>query len=592
MPRPKVCVTVTGQTMSELRERRDRVASADLVELRVDSVRDPSAAGALAGRRLPVIFTCRPTWEGGHFLGSEEERRRLLHDAQQLGAEHVDIEWKAGFLDLLAVRGGRGIVLSSHDFTGVPVDLEARAAAMRATGAEVIKLAVMAKRLSDCLPLLALGRSSTTPMALVGMGDAGTPTRVLAGRFGSCWTYAGDGIAPGQMSAGRLQDEFGFRCLSDRTALYGVVGRPVAHSLSPAMHNAAFRAAHLDAVYLPLAAADFEDFLEFADALEIAGASVTAPFKVEAFERAAQSDPMSRRIQSVNTLRRIGGQWSACNTDVAGFLKPLQSRMAIVGQRVTIMGAGGAARAVAEALHAAGALVSIAARSPHQAEQTANLTGATVAEWPPRAGSWDVLVNATPVGTVPDVATTPLPGGPFTGALVYDLVYNPTGHAIAARRPDRRVPNRRRSRHAGRAGGAAVRMVDRSTATRPRDARCRADGARAADAAFVRNIHTMKLTTFEEFVDLAKRGTFVPVCKEIVADLLTPVSAFLKIAEHSDYAFLLESVEGGEHVGRYSFLGKDPFLILRGRGDQSLGRARRRHDHGRQDRSSTRSVRS
>jgi anthranilate synthase component 1 len=80
----------------------------------------------------------------------------------------------------------------------------------------------------------------------------------------------------------------------------------------------------------------------------------------------------------------------------------------------------------------------------------------------------------------------------------------------------------------------------------------------------------MKLTTFDEFVDLAQRGTFVPVCKEIVADLLTPVSAFLKIAEHSDYAFLLESVEGGEHVGRYSFLGKDPFLILRGRDGETV----------------------
>ena len=79
----------------------------------------------------------------------------------------------------------------------------------------------------------------------------------------------------------------------------------------------------------------------------------------------------------------------------------------------------------------------------------------------------------------------------------------------------------------------------------------------------------MKQTTFEEFVDLAKRATFVPVCKELVADLLTPVSAFLKIAEHSDYAFLLESVEGGEHVGRYSFLGKDPFLILRGRNGET-----------------------
>ena len=80
-----------------------------------------------------------------------------------------------------------------------------------------------------------------------------------------------------------------------------------------------------------------------------------------------------------------------------------------------------------------------------------------------------------------------------------------------------------------------------------------------------RGVHSMKQTTFEEFVELARRGTFVPVCREIMADLLTPVSAFLKIAEHSDYAFLLESVEGGEHVGRYSFLGKDPLLVVRGR---------------------------
>ena len=80
----------------------------------------------------------------------------------------------------------------------------------------------------------------------------------------------------------------------------------------------------------------------------------------------------------------------------------------------------------------------------------------------------------------------------------------------------------------------------------------------------------MNLTTFEQFRDLARRGTFVPVCKEIVADLLTPVSAFLKIAEHSDYAFLLESVEGGERVARYSFLGKDPFLVLRSRNDRAV----------------------
>ena len=79
----------------------------------------------------------------------------------------------------------------------------------------------------------------------------------------------------------------------------------------------------------------------------------------------------------------------------------------------------------------------------------------------------------------------------------------------------------------------------------------------------------MRITSFEEFTELAQRGTFVPVCKEMVADMLTPVSAFMRIAEHSDYAFLLESVEGGEQVGRYSFLGKDPFLILRSTGGKT-----------------------
>ena len=92
----------------------------------------------------------------------------------------------------------------------------------------------------------------------------------------------------------------------------------------------------------------------------------------------------------------------------------------------------------------------------------------------------------------------------------------------------------------------------------------------------------MRLTSFDEFTELARRGTFVPVCKEIVADLLTPVSAFLKIAEHADYAFLLESVEGGEHVGRYSFLGKDPFLILRSRdGHTTIERGGRTTDSDR-----------
>jgi shikimate dehydrogenase len=198
------------------------------------------------------------------------------------------------------------------------------------------------------------------------------------------------------------------------------------HSLSPAMHNAAFRAAGIDAVYLPLAASDFDDFEFFAEALDLQGASVTAPFKLAAFDRADAVDNVSRRVRSANTLRRVRGRWEACNTDVAGFMSPIQQeQIELQNRRATILGAGGAARAAADVLLAAGAHVSIAARRRDAAEQLANQLGCDVGEWPPPGGSWDVLVNATPAGTAPDVDASPLPDGPFTGDVVYDLVYNP-----------------------------------------------------------------------------------------------------------------------------------------------------------------------
>ncbi|MBY0494129.1 MAG: shikimate dehydrogenase [Cyanobacteria bacterium] len=419
-------MTVTADTMAELRTRRDQVADADMVELRLDTVKDPSAAAALAGRKKPVIMTCRPKAEGGHFNGSEEERRSILSEALALGAEYVDLEFKGSCADLMERTGGRRVILSHHNFAGMPADLKEMAQAMLASGAEVVKLAVTAHQLRDCLALRAIGKNTRVPMALIAMGEAGLVSRVLASWMGSCWTYAGDGAAPGQLPVKRMHDEYRFRRIGARTALYGVVGKPVSHSVSPSMHNAAFRAAHLDAVYLPLAASDFADFEAFADEASLAGVSVTAPFKVNAFERADECDPVSRRIQSVNTLRREAGKWLGCNTDVTGFLSPLESAMRLPGTRATILGAGGAARSVSVALASAGVKVTIAARRKDQARAVAGLTGAAISDWPPDPATWDLLVNATPVGTAPGVEASPLPDDYlFHGGLVYDLVYNP-----------------------------------------------------------------------------------------------------------------------------------------------------------------------
>ncbi|MCY4633037.1 MAG: type I 3-dehydroquinate dehydratase [Acidobacteria bacterium] len=425
--RTRLCATVTAETTSELRARRDAQEGADLVELRLDGVADPDVGGALADRRHPVVATCRPTWEGGAFAGSEAERRRILLEACRLGAEYVDVEQRAGFADeVLDARGGRGVVLSFHVFDGVPPDLEGRYRSMRATGAEVVKIAAAAGSLTESVRVARLGRDDESRV-LIGMGAAGIPSRVLAGRFGSCWTYAGDGIAPGQIDLARMREQFRFRELSEGTAVYGVLGSPIGHSLSPAMHNAGFRAHGIDAVYLPLEAADVEDFLAFADAVQLRGASVTAPFKEAIVPHVVEQDAIGSAIGAVNTVRPLaGGVWEGLNTDVHGLLAPLAGRMALAGARATVLGSGGVARAAAFALHGEGAEVTVCARRPERAAAVAAVApGTRAAPLPPRPGSWDLLVNTTPLGTWPAAARSPLPDGPFDGRLVYDLVYNP-----------------------------------------------------------------------------------------------------------------------------------------------------------------------
>jgi len=459
MSKPLVCATVTADSTAELRRRRDAVRDADLVELRLDTVADPDVSAALEGRQRPVIVTCRPAWEGGAFEGPEHDRRALLEQALALGAEYVDIEWRAGFVDLVHSVHGRRIVLSMHDFEGVPKDLPAIADAMRATGAQVIKIAVKTAQLSDCLPLLDLGQTlarddrPTDQRVLIGMGDAGLATRVLACKFQSAWTYAGTLREVGQLTVADLIDRYQFRSLGDATRIYGIVGRPVSHSVSPAMHNAAIRSTGIDAVYLPLAAADVDDFFAFAGAIGLVGASVTIPFKIAMFDRVDDVDPLARRVGAINTIRmtpderfsELAGSDAAAgrssgvrraelrsakagtNTDVEGFLRPLAERsVEIRGKRASILGAGGSARAVANALAEEGALVRVHGRRAAQAEAVARAVDGDTGPWPPEAGSWDILINCTPIGMYPDTEKSPMDGHALDGSVVYDLVYNPT----------------------------------------------------------------------------------------------------------------------------------------------------------------------
>ena len=395
-----VVETVTGPRMAELRRARD-AAIGDLVELRLDGVADLDVAGALEGRKRPVIVTCRPAWEGGQFDGSEDDRLRLLGDAIRLGAEYVDVEWQA---DRRALPHGdrTRLVLSHHDFEACPAISATASARCSAESPTSVKIAVDATRLSDCLALRDAMRGRRRHVAIA-MGAAGHVTRVcpVAVRIVAGPTAAS--IAPGQIPARELIDRYRVRQTTAATAIYALTGAPLAHSASPAMHNAAFAALGLDAVYVPLETADAAEFRRVADAFGVAGASVTAPLKQALFGDGVTADELTGRIGAVNTLqarrRRVGG------TQLRRRRVPGAARSALVAaaRRPAWSCSAPAARraAVVWALKSHGARVEIAARRPEEAVAARARAAASASRaWPPASG-WDLLVNTTPVGTWP-----------------------------------------------------------------------------------------------------------------------------------------------------------------------------------------------
>lgn len=424
---PRLVASLADISADTLAARRDEALRvADLVELRLDRLPALPMAQLLGPHAERAVVTCRPGREGGHFEGSEGERERRLREALAAGAGYVDVEWDAPFAEALLRASPARVVLSRHDFIRMPADLPGMVAGMAARRPAVVKVAVTPSHAADLLALRDAARAAgDVPVVMIGMGGVGLPSRILAGQLGSCWTYSGAAVAPGQVPPDTMRTRYRVGSHTSQTAVFGVAGRPIGHSWSPLLHNAALQALWLDAVYVPIEATDIDDLLSCADGLGIRGLSVTAPFKVDALARAVRADDLARRLGAANTLTRVADGWEARNTDVEGFLTPLRPRFMLRGARVSVLGAGGAARAVVAGLTAEGARVTVHARRRTQAE-TLRALGAGPGDYPPRPHTWDLLVNTTPVGTAPDVQASPLDASDLAGrGFVYDLVYNP-----------------------------------------------------------------------------------------------------------------------------------------------------------------------
>ena len=473
---------------SALEQARSASAlGAQLVEWRVDELA-VEEAGHRACRilvrdtPLPCILTCRMVEEGGRFGGDESDRVGLLQSLVEAGAipKYIDVESAAWRRDRdLRIAIGRlladedcGLVLSTHDFEGRPNDLARQLDAMWGEDdASVVKVAWMARSIRDSLEAMEMLDEAAGPMIVLCMGRFGVMSRVLAGKFGGLLTFASNGedlaTAPGQLTIQQLRDVYHFDSISSSTKVFGILGDPVEHSLSPLLHNTACRRSGFDGVLVPMPVIEgWESFKASLvcmldhPSLELSGLAVTSPHKENLIrfveEAGGVLTPMAQRCGSANTLVVLpDGSLVADNTDTEGIIGPLRERMSLKDSNVAMLGAGGAARAAAIGLLMEGARVVVFNRSQERArglveDVKARMEASASIEYrsgaPRSEDGFDAVLNMTTLGMAggPDPELSPLEalGGSVDvlgeGMVVFDAVYQP-----------RRTPLIQQARQAG-----------------------------------------------------------------------------------------------------------------------------------------------
>ena len=413
-----------------LRAYRDADQRADLVELRCDTVRDLDIDRLLGATGKPKLITARSRQHGGSCRPADREP--ILRKALEAGVEYVDLEFGSQDLPLLHGQWHSRRILSYHDLESTPTDLQTLHARMQsvAEGA-LLKIVTFADAASDSLRIRDLLKSSRSGgLIAFCMGTKGIPSRVLASHWGSAAVYApvrgAAPTAPGQIPLEDLFDLYRFRDINEETRLLGVVGSPVAHSLSPRMHNAAFTAADLNYRYLPFEVTSIAEFLPVISDLPLHGLSVTLPHKEKILSYLDEVDEMARGVGAVNTVVKSWNRLEGYNTDVEAALAPLRSAMTLKGKKVAVLGAGGAARALVFGLMREKARVTIFNRTASRARTLAREFGARHLPWERlRSFRCDLLINATSVGLDPETGVTPVPATWIAAPHVYDIIYNP-----------------------------------------------------------------------------------------------------------------------------------------------------------------------
>jgi len=448
-----LCVTIACGSHTRMINEHQLLAEdgVKLVELRLDFLRrDPDLSRLIPDRPTATVVTVRRPQDGGLWKESEEKRIMLLRSAIADGPEYVDLE--VDIASSIPRFGKTRRIISYHDLEKTPENLEVLYREMASKDPDFIKIAVTPKNADDMFRFVAFVREKNLQtkmlvskgVRVVGicMGEMGQATRILSKKFGMPFTYATFSeqriIAPGMLVYKDIRDLYHHEATNAETDVYGIIGYPIGHSLSPLIHNRSFVEQKINAVYVPfpLGKEDVLPFLERAAEFGIKGLSVTIPHKVLVKKRLTKIDPAVDKVGACNTIVFKDDERLGYNTDymaavssieLAAGGKPTDEISVLDGKEALVLGAGGAGMALAYGLKKRGVLVTVVDVDGSKAFDLSRHLDCEVADWKARGNlKPDILVNCTPVGMHPNVDFSPYEKSDLRkGMIVFDAVYNP-----------------------------------------------------------------------------------------------------------------------------------------------------------------------
>jgi 3-dehydroquinate dehydratase/shikimate dehydrogenase len=437
-----ICVPITAEsiedTISEL-SLASKNTDIDIIELRLDYILKMEDAEICLEKTLktktkPIIVTNRPKREGGNYAGSEKDRLCLLQKAIELGADYVDVELNS--VSHITRRDSSKLIVSYHNFKETPHNINKIYEDISQCKPDIVKLVTYANDIIDNVRIFELLKTANIPTISFCMGEYGHISRILTRKFGGLLTFAslrkGKESAPGQLTVDELSNIYHFKKINKETKLYGVIGNPVSHSMSPAIHNSSFMEKRLNSVYVPMKVLDIKTFIKDFRKMDFRGFSVTIPHKESILPFLDDIDPVASKIGAINTVVNQDGKLTGHNTDCMAAVKGLEDGLegnkdTLKDKKVAIIGAGGAARAIAFGLKEKGCNITIYNRTLERAKRLSNDVGCKFSRFEEISElNTDILINSTSIGMFPNVEESPVPKDVLKkDMIVFDAVYNP-----------------------------------------------------------------------------------------------------------------------------------------------------------------------